>query len=130
MAEYTVLSRQFFKGTIADLPMSARLAWLVVLFEAERERGRVKLPLRALANDAKISVPEAAEALRIFQEPDPYSSSKAMDGRRLIAIEDEEDWYSVVNWEKHAAEREKFFARVRQQRRRAEAKGNVPRKDL
>lgn len=120
MAEYTVLSRQYFKGTIADLPHTARLAWLVVLFEAERERGRVKLPVRALANDAKIKIEEAAEALRLFQEPDPYSSSKAYSGRRLLRIEGEEDWYLVTNWEKHAKEREAYFARVRQQRRRAQ----------
>ena len=116
-----MISRQFLVGTLSDLPPSARLAWIAILFESEKLRGCVKLPVRALAKLASITTQEAAEALRLFQEADPLSSSKAHEGRRLIP-DGREDWYVVVNWEKHAEEREAFFARLRQQRLRARAK--------
>jgi hypothetical protein len=105
-------------GTISDLSPSIRIAWIAILFEAEKLRGRVKLPVRDLAKLASITTPEAAEALRVFQEPDPYSSTKDFDGRRLLPIDGEEDWFQLAAWEKHAEEREAFFARLRQQRAR------------
>lgn len=119
MANYTVISDGVLTGTIADEPHAVRLAWLAVLFEADRLRGKVKLPVRVLARKAAISVDEAIHALEVLQRPDPYSSSKAHEGRRLLPIEGEEDWYLVTTWEKHAAERERFFHQLRQQRYRA-----------
>lgn len=119
MSDYTVFSRRFLTGTIADLPYYARLAWAAILFEAEKLRGKVKLPVRDLARWASITTPEAAESIQRFLEPDPYSSSKEEDGRRLTPIGDEEDWYNVVTWEKHAAERAAYFNRLRQQKWRS-----------
>lgn len=119
MPEYTVFSRRILTGTISDLPYPARLAWTAIMFEAEKLRGRVKLPVRDLAKMSSITTPEAAEALRLFLDPDPYSSSKEHGGRRLIPVEGEEDWYLVTTWEKHATEREAFFHRLRSQRYRA-----------
>lgn len=119
MANYTVISDGILTGTIADLSPTTRLAWLAVLFEAEKLRGRVKLPIRVLAKRASISNEEAAEALRVFQEPDPLSSSQMNEGRRLIPIPGQEGWYEVVTWEKHAEERQRYFATLRQQRHRA-----------
>jgi len=116
-SEHTVLSRQILDGTVRDLPLSARWAWLAIMFEAEKLRGRVKLPLRALSVWANITIEEAASAVELFQQPDRFSSSKVEEGRRLRALE-EEDWYQVVNWEKHDKERKAFFARLRQQRHR------------
>lgn len=127
-AEHTVLSRQILDGTIRDLPPSARWAWLAIMFESEKLRGRVKIPLRALATWANIPIEEAAWAVERFQQPDPFSSSKVDEGRRLRAIDGEEDWYQVVNWEKHDKERKAFFARLRQQRHRETFK-TVPKKD-
>lgn len=114
--EYAVFSRRLLTGTVSDLSPAIRIAWITVLFEAERLRGKVKLPVRDLAKMASITTPEAAEALRVFQEPDPYSSTKEHDGRRLLPIEGEEDWYTVATWDKHAEERAAFFNRLRQQR--------------
>jgi DNA repair protein RadC len=122
MQEYTVISRQILIGTISDLPLSARMAWIAILFESEKLRGLVKLPVRALAKMASITTAEAAEALRLFQEPDSLSSSRAAEGRRLIAVDGQEDWYHVVTWEKHAEEREAFFTKLRVQRHRAAKK--------
>lgn len=127
MPEYVVISDQIFEGTISDHAYPTRLAWTAILFAAEKLRGRVKLPVRVLANKAKITVAEAARALRELQEPDPYSSSKELDGRRLVAIPGEEDWYQVVTWEKHAAERAAFFNRLRQQRWREKRSKNEDR---
>lgn len=119
MAEdYTVFSRRILTGTLTDLPYATRLAWVAVMFEAEKLRGRVKLPVADLANAAKITRAEAAAALEAFQQPDPFSSSKVDEGRRLRAVPGEDDWYDVVTWEKHAAEKARYFARLRQQRAR------------
>lgn len=114
--EFIVVSRRVLTGTIADLPYHARLAWQAVMFEADKLRGRVKLPIRDLAGWAAITKEEAAESLQLFQAEDPYSSSKEERGRRLIPVAGEDDWYTVVTWEKHAAERKIFFNRLRQQR--------------
>lgn len=122
MPEYAVISRRVLTGTISDYSPAVRVAWLVILFEAEKLRGRVKLPVRDLAKMASITTQEAADALAIFQQPDQFSSSKELDGRRLEAIPEEEDWYQVVTWEKHAAERAAFFNRLRQQRHRTKRK--------
>lgn len=119
MPEYAVLSRRVLTGTISDLPPSARIAWITILFEAEKLRGRVKLPIRDLAKMASITTPEAAEALQIFQDPDPYSSSQENEGRRLLPVAGETDWFVVTTWEKHAEERAQFFNRLRQQRHRS-----------
>jgi hypothetical protein len=117
--EYAVFSRRLLTGTISDLPPAARIAWITIIFEAERLRGKVKIPVRDLAKMASITTAEAAEALELFLAPDPFSSSKEHDGRRLLPIDGEEDWYTVATWEKHQEEREVFFARLRKQRQRA-----------
>jgi len=124
--EFAVFSRRILTGTVSDLPPAVRIAWITVLFEAEKLRGKVKLPVRDLAKMASISTPEAAEALRVFQEPDPYSSTKEHEGRRLLPVDGEEDWYIVATWEKHAEERALFFARLRQQRSRARNAASRP----
>jgi hypothetical protein len=122
MPEYAVFSRRLLTGTISDLSPATRIAWIAVLFEAEKLRGRVKLPVRDLAKLASITTAEAAEALRAFQEPDPFSSSKEFDGRRLIPVEGEEDWFVLTTWEKHVEERQAFFARLRKQRQRSKSR--------
>lgn len=118
MDDYVVISKRVLTGTIRDLPYATRLAWNSILFEAERLRGKVKLPVADLAYMAHITRAEAAEALRAFQEPDPWSSSKEQEGRRLVPIPGEEDWYQLVTWAKHREERELYFNRLRQQRKR------------
>lgn len=122
MPEYTVISRQILTGTISDLEPTTRIAWIAILFEAEKLRGRVKLPVRSLAKMASITTPQAAAALETLQQPDPYSSSPEHGGRRLLPIEGEPDWYMLATWEKHAAERDLFFHRLRQQRHRTKQK--------
>src|SRR5690349_13238591 len=113
---YAVLSDRILTGTIADLSPTTRLAWIAILFEAEKLRGKVKLPVRDLAKRASISNEEAAEALRVLQEPDPLSSSPEHEGRRLLPVAGEPNWYTIATWERHADERERYFHRLRQQR--------------
>lgn len=122
MPEYTVFSRGIYSGTIAALPYAARLAWGVVLFEAEKLRGKVRLPVYDLAQWAHITIEEAQDALARFQEEDPLSGSEEEGGRRLVPIEGEKNWYQVVTWEKHVRERQRYFATLRKQRQRARDK--------
>lgn len=129
MVQYMVVSDGILDGTIADHPPFLTRAWLAVLFEAEKLRGRVFFPIRKLANRAKISNDEAIQSLSILQAPDPLSSSKAHDGRRMLPVAGEENWYVVTTWEQHAKEREVFFHRLRQQRH-TQKKKQAERKDL
>lgn len=122
MVEFAVFNRRIYTGTISTMPYATRLAWGVVLFEAEKLRGKVKLPVYDLSRWACITVEEAADALEQFQAADAYSSSKADDGRRLRPVDGEEDWYELINWEKHAEERAAYFNRLRQQRHKAKQK--------
>lgn len=123
--EFAVFNRRIYTGTVSILPYPTRLAWGIVLFEAEKLRGKVKLPVYDLARWAAITVKEASDALTQFQQPDPHSSSKADDGRRLRPVDGEEDWYEIINWEKHLAEREVYFNRLRQQRFKARRRYEV-----
>lgn len=132
MVQYTVLSDGILNGTIADLPAFVTKAWLAILFEAEKLKGRVYLPVRVLAKKASISTEDAIESLRLLQSPDPLSSSSAHGGRRLLPVENEENWYIVTTWAQHAREREVFFHRLRQQRHTAKQRlpSTPERKDL
>lgn len=121
MPRYVVFSDRILTGTVSDLSPTTRLAWIAILFEADKLRGRVHLPVFDLAKMASITRAEAAEALRILQEPDPYSNSKVADGRRLLPVAGEENWYTLPSWEQHVEERQRFFDRLRQQRRRDKA---------
>lgn len=125
MVEFAVFNRRIYTGTVSILPYASRLAWGVVLFEAEKLRGKAKLPVYDLARMAAITVDEAAEALRLFQEPDAHSSSKVEEGRRLRPVYGEEDWYEIINWQKHLDERDVFFNRLRQQRFKDKARLQV-----
>lgn len=116
MPQYIVISDGLLSGTISDHPSFVTRAWLAILFDAEKLRGRTHMPVRVLAKRASITNDEALEALRILQEPDPLSSSQAHEGRRLLPLANEENWYVLTTWEKHAEEREVFFHRLRQQR--------------
>ena len=59
LPDYAVFSRRILTGTISDLSPATRIAWIAILFEAEKLRGRVKLPVRDLAKLASITTPEA-----------------------------------------------------------------------
>ena len=123
MDDYVVISKRVLTGTMGDLPATAWRAWIAVLFEAEKLDGKVKLPVRDLARLASITIPEAAEALLLFQEPDEYSNSRVHEGRRLLPIEGEENWYMLATWDKHQDEKKRYFARLRQQRLRLRKRG-------
>lgn len=119
MPEYEVFSRQMLEGTIGDLPGYMFKAWFAIVFEAKRLKGRVKIPIRVLAGWARITNEQAKESLTTFLAPDEFSSSREHEGRRLVPLpEFGDDWFQVVTWEKHEAERKAYFARLRVQRHR------------
>lgn len=120
--EYAVFSRRRFTGSLRGLPYHARLAWDVVLYEAEKLRGKAHLPPIDFATMAGITIPEAREALELYQQPDPDSATEDQDGRRLVPVPGEPHWYTIVAWEAHLKERKAFFNRLRQQRWYAKSK--------
>ncbi len=116
MPEYIVLPDNYFMSSVADLPLASRLAWIAVLFEAQRNKGQVRLSPGVLARMARITTSEAADALAAFRAVDPYSENPAYGGRRLIPRE--EGWEEVVSWQEYVKIRSRYFARLRQRRYR------------
>ncbi len=53
-----------------------------------------------LANHARVTVEQCEEALKTFQEPDPYSSSLEFEGRKVKRLEDG-SWL-ILNGERYA----------------------------
>lgn len=112
-------------------PAYVRWAWLAIL--AKARAGVIKdLTAFTLSKLASISLSEAAEAITVLSEPDPYSKNKEHDGRRLIPT-GEPNEYELVSWAEystllakaHAAKRAKDYRaeKSRQKARSVRKKG-------
>ena len=62
-----------------------KILWITLLALKNRY-GEVKGSLVGLANSARLTVPETGSAMEVLLNPDPYSSSKAFEGRRVEVI--------------------------------------------
>src|ERR1041385_4136625 len=62
-----------------------RLVWLTLLMLKDSE-GKVQSSLVGLADSAKVSPKECAEAVKILESPDPNDTSKVSGGRRIKPI--------------------------------------------
>lgn len=99
-------------------PAYVRWAWLAILSKARA--GIIKdLTPYTLSKLASISVSEAAEAVMILSEPDPYSKNKKHDGRRLIPT-GEPNEYELVSWDEYSTLLAKAHAAKRAKDYRAE----------
>lgn len=128
-SEYLVLSSRILTGSLRTQPYHIRLAWPAILFHADRLAGLVHMTPVDLSTWAGITLNEAAEAIDVLQGPDPWSSNPAEEGRRLVAVPGALHEYRVVTWEDQQHERERHFARLRQQRARSKKKSVTPDRD-
>lgn len=80
---YVKIDRDLLMSSVwAGSDQDVKVLWITLLALADPD-GIVTAATPALANTAAVTVQRCEEILRIFQEPDPYSRSKAYEGRRI-----------------------------------------------
>ena len=85
MSGYTKL-HSFVKSSLMELPLATRWLWAFMLSEADAD-GIVEGAVNGLAYAARITLEECETALATFLDPDKYSRTKELDGRRLIEVD-------------------------------------------
>lgn len=130
--DFTKLYRNITKSTVwVGQARHVKLAWVTILAEAD-SLGRVTTPLPSLAKLAEITIEELQEALAIFLAPDPHSRSKELEGRRLVPLDDDDEYsgFRLVTYLKRRANRDpetrKRQNREAQERYRNRNKGLGP----
>lgn len=86
-----------------------RIVWITMLMLADRN-GEVMASVPGLASSAKVSIEACVEALKRFQEPDPWSRTKTLEGRRIQEIE---GGWEIVNYQ--------FYRELMSEKQKAEA---------
>lgn len=118
MDGFTKLFGRIVHSTIWQEDHPTRVLWVTMLAMADQD-GIVHATVPGLANAARITLGECERALRKFQQPDPYSRTKAEEGRRVREIEG--GWWLINHGTYRAlmsAEEQKEKARLRQQKKR------------
>lgn len=100
-------------GEIVDssvwrLPLHVRVAWITVLAMKDFRTHKIRTNPYLLADKAKITEAQAAEALEVFLSPDKHSLNPDNEGRRLQKLDAGE--YLVLNgawWSKRMAKENK-----------------------
>ncbi len=104
---YTPIFRDLLTSSLWVTDPATRCAWIWMLLSADPE-GFVCSTLPGLAHGANISLEEAQKAIALFEAPDPFSATKELEGRRVVAVE--RGWH-IVNFvarrdlAKHEAEK-------------------------
>ncbi len=122
MTGFTKLFGSIVNSTIWREPKEVKIVWITMLALSNRE-GVVESSLPGLADAARVTIEECVESLRVLMSPDPYSRTKAHDGRRVQEVEG--GWF-ILNHAKYraklSAEDQREKARVRQGRWRKNKK--------
>jgi hypothetical protein len=98
MAGYTKLFGSIVHSTIWREPTSTRIVWITML-ALKDGKGDVHASVPGLADAARVTRAECEEALERLGAPDPDSSNKLEEGRRIIPIEG--GWF-VVSHQKYS----------------------------
>lgn len=125
MAGFTKLFGSIVNSTIWREPKDVKIVWITMLALCDRD-GVVESSLPGLADAARVTIPECVESLRVLMSPDPYSRTKAHEGRRIQEIEG--GWH-ILNHAKYRAklsvEDQREKSRLRQERWRSKKKGKT-----
>lgn len=127
---FVVLDAEILSSSVWSEAAHVRLVWITLLILCDTE-GYVGAAIPGIARAAGVSLDEAKDAMNILQQPDPYSRTKASDGRRVEVVE---RGFRVLNFLEHldrlSAERTKARERVRRHRERKKKRNsNVTTKD-
>lgn len=100
MKGYTKLFRSLIYSSIWQEPVETKVIWITMLAMKDAD-GKVLCSVPFLAKSAGVSIEQCHAALEKFKGPDPYSSTKTKEGRR---IEDIEGGWFVINHFKYMDE--------------------------
>lgn len=97
MAGYTKLFSSIIHSTVWQESAQTKVLWVTMLAMVDRD-GCVMASLPGLARASGLSIDETEESLRVLSEPDQYSRTPDMDGRRIFQID---GGWALVNYEKY-----------------------------
>lgn len=109
-------------STIWREPKEVKIVWITMLAMCDKE-GVVEASIPGLADAARVTLEECLASLRVLQGPDPYSRTKAHEGRRVMEVE---GGWLILNHAKYraklSAEDQRAKAAARQAKWRAKSK--------
>ena len=76
--------------------------------------GFVDMPIPAIAQRARVSIQECIAAIEKLESPDPFSRTKAEEGRRIIRVTEEQTLWHITNFEKRRGLRDEKAKRKHQ----------------
>lgn len=111
---FVVIDAEILSSSVWSEAAHVRLVWLTLLILCDTE-GNIGAAMPGIARAAGVSLDEAEDAMRRFQEPDQYSRTKDNDGRRIVQVE--RGWH-ILNFSDALARlsRERAKSRERVQR--------------
>jgi len=136
-AEFGIIYQAIFRSSLMDQPVEIRYVWDCMLV-LSGSTPFVRMGPRAIAHETHLPLDLVQTALRVFLSPDPESTTRDHEGRRLELIEEgnERAGYRILNkeiWKSRSAEDRKIARRsadtARKRIKRAAAKES-PETDL
>lgn len=83
---FTKLFKSILRSTLwVQQPNHVRITWITMLAMADQD-GFVASTVPGLAHEARVSIEECEEALRVFMAPDKYSRTPDHEGRRIEIV--------------------------------------------
>jgi hypothetical protein len=126
MKGFALLWSKILDSSIWMEDMHIRIVWITMLAMKDSE-GRVIAAPKALAHRARVSIKQCEEALEVFKSPDPESTTKTDEGRR---VRDIEGGWQIINHEIYRfsteAKREFWKDQKRKQRSKLSNGGPLP----
>lgn len=101
--QYTPLFRDFLTSSMWATDPATRCVWIWMLLMADPE-GYVVGTAPGVAQQAGVTIEQARAAIALLESPDPDSSTKELEGRRIVKVD--RGWHIVnfVAWRERAKE--------------------------
>jgi hypothetical protein len=109
---YTKLFGSILTSSVWQEPAHVRLVWITFLALCNKD-GLIEAAVPGIAHVARVSLPEAEEAIKVLESPDEYSRNHEHDGRRIIKVD---GGWKVLNFDNYRnklseADRREYFRR-------------------
>lgn len=122
---FTKLFSSITDSTIWREPDHVRLVWITMLAKSDKN-GAVFASIPGLADASRIDLDKCQDALKRLSEPDPWSRSKEMEGRRICEID---GGWQLINHGKYKqirnADERRIYIRDQVRKYRAKCKQSV-----
>jgi len=123
MAGFTKLVPEIVQSSIWNEPSDVRIVWITLL-AIKDEEGNVRGNVQTLARLANVPDTSVQEALKRFQEPDPYSNTPTNEGRRIESIPG--GWHVINHSIYRAKDYKQYEAERKREYRKKKCPGQVP----